>query len=160
MPLQPGVGESCWEIACIECQRLANLRLSLVSILPAEPQSWRDCRFFRQKLQVYKNSRKKRKVNPRTYLVVYKATRFVNDEKAVDSRYCHSRKRMWSRQMKVNFLCQLQRNTTSPCEMLYTCNSNGQLVRTHTSKQTFKECSNFSECIFFLLRTLCDSHSI
>jgi len=37
MPVQPGVGESCWEMACIECQRLANLRLSLVSILPAEP---------------------------------------------------------------------------------------------------------------------------
>ena len=59
MSVQPGIGESCWEIACIECQRLANLRLSLVSILPAEPYSWRNV----QILHINRYSSKKRQGN-------------------------------------------------------------------------------------------------
>lgn len=39
-PKQPETGDNCWEIACIECHKLANRNVSFVSILLAVPWSW------------------------------------------------------------------------------------------------------------------------
>jgi hypothetical protein len=37
IPEQPDTGDSCWEMACIECHKLATLKVSFVSIRPADP---------------------------------------------------------------------------------------------------------------------------
>lgn len=37
IPKQPATGDNCWEIACIECHKLATRKLSFVSIRPEDP---------------------------------------------------------------------------------------------------------------------------
>jgi len=73
---------------------------------------------------------------PGIYLVVYEATRLVNDEKAVDSCLCHQ-KRTWSRD-KRKFLVSTAEKNPKPVI----------------------ECINFSELNKLQFRYLCDLDSI